>query len=197
MQIHINSLVKTDITDLHKYVSWSQDRDAFLYPIGNQHYKLFAYISTILPPGSKILEIGTRWGSSAAAFSRNEDVHVFTCDLEDQLKGEPSIKDIQNVTFMECDGFDVLEEYINCDLIFIDVDPHDGVQEVKMIQRLKDLNFKGILLLDDINLNPEMQMVWNSITLPKFDLTKLGHYSGTGIVFFGNQDFSILHTMEK
>ena len=174
MQIRINDLVKTDISDLHKYIEWSQDKEYFLYPFGKEHYKLFAYISTILPPGSRIFEIGTRWGSSAAAFSRNKDVHVFTCDLEDQLTGSPSIKDIDNVTFMQCDGLEILEEYINCDLIFIDVDPHDSVQEIKMIQNLKDLNFKGILLLDDIGLNPEMQMVWNSITLPKFDLTKLG-----------------------
>lgn len=195
MQIHINDLVKTNVSDLHKYVSWCIDGDAFLYPIGNQHYTLFAYISTILPPGSKILEIGTRGGASAAAFSRNKDVNIVTCDLEDQLTGSPSIKDIPNVQFFVRDGLELIDnEY---DLIFIDVDPHDGVQERKMLQKLNEINFKGILLLDDIHVNPEMEMFWNSITVPKFDLTKIGHYSGTGIAFFGDQDFSILHSLEK
>jgi hypothetical protein len=90
------------------------------------------------------------------------------------------------------DGFDLLETE-PWDIIFIDVDPHDGVQERKMISKLIDMNFNGILLLDDIHLNPEMQSFWDWIPVGrKVDLTSFGHFSGTGAVLFGDSDLKIL-----
>lgn len=35
-------------------------------------------------------------------------------------------------------------------IIMIDVDPHDGVQEVEMMEFLKEKGWSGIMLLDDI-----------------------------------------------
>lgn len=193
MQIHLNDLLNTDLSELKEFIVDSDDGRLFDRPCGDQHYRLLAYISTILPNGSKILEIGTRWGVSSVALSKNQNVHVTTCDIEDQA----SFVKRENVKFIQADGFDLLEEYKDVDLIFMDVDPHDGIQEKKMLKKLSDIDFKGILILDDIHLNKEMENFWNSIPFDKFDITQFGHYSGTGIVFFGNQSFTILQTLRK
>ena len=33
-----------------------------------------------------------------------------------------------------------------------------------------------------------MDKLWNNIKEPKIDLTKYGHFSGTGVIIFGNFD---------
>lgn len=193
MQIHLNDLLNVDLSDLKKFVVDSDDGKLFENPCGDQHYRLLAYISSILPDGSRVFEIGTRWGVSSVALSKNPNVSVTTCDIEDQSNYVKR----KNVKFIQADGFDLLEEYKDVELIFMDVDPHDGIQEEKMVKKLIDIGFKGILLLDDINLNTNMKKFWNSIPFDKFDITQFGHYSGTGIVFFGDQSFTILQTLRK
>jgi hypothetical protein len=39
-------------------------------------------------------------------------------------------------------------------------------------------------MLDDIHLNDDMKLFWNNITEEKYDLTSIGHWSGTGLVVF-------------
>lgn len=196
MQIYIDDLLQVDVSEFKKYVDWSDDGKLIENKAGDQHYRFLAYISTLLPDGSTIFEIGTRWGASAAALSKNKNVHVVTCDIRDAIEDQkPSIKDIPNIEFIIGDGFDLIEKYKDSKIIFMDVDPHDGVQERKMIQKLIDVEFKGILLLDDIHLNKEMNDFWKSITQDKCDLTSIGHYSGTGIVFFGDEELTMLQTL--
>jgi predicted O-methyltransferase YrrM len=43
---------------------------------------------------------------------------------------------------------------LSVDLIFIDVDPPEGVVEYDMYLWLKENNYKGLILFDDINLGP-------------------------------------------
>ena len=45
-------------------------------------------------------------------------------------------------------------------------------------------HYDGLLMLDDIYLNPTIQSFWEKIGLEKIDLTPLGHWSGTGLVRF-------------
>lgn len=180
--LDVNKIRETDLSELYEKFNWSDDGKLVNESPGNQHYKLLAYISKEVAP-KLVLEIGTRWGVSAAALATNPVVRVVTCDLCDQTKEETLP---ENVTFILRDGFDVIDEYVHeADLIFMDVDPHDGVQERKMIDKLTQLEYKGVLILDDINLNESMQTLWNSITQDKLDISPVGHYSGTGIVFFG------------
>jgi hypothetical protein len=49
---------------------------------------------------------------------------------------------------------------------------------------LISINYKGYLLLDDIHLNFEMERFWGSITKEKYDITNIGHITGTGVVYF-------------
>lgn len=185
-----------DLNDLHKInmynrfdvVKWSDDGKLFMHPPGHQHYMLLSYISTLIPDGSTVLEIGTRWGVSAVALSTNPNIKVVTCDLEDQIANKP---DIPNIEYLIKDGYELLDKHKDDPVMFIDVDPHDGVQERKMINKLIELDYRGILLLDDIHLNEKMNEFWNWIPLKKFDLTKIGHYSGSGAVLFGDSEIVI------
>ena len=61
---------------------------------------------------------------------------------------------------------------------------HTGTFEKTFYDYLKEINYKGILLLDDIKLNNEMVEFWNLITEEKDDITHIGHITGTGIVYF-------------
>ena len=65
-----------------------------------------------------------------------------------------------------------------------DVDPHDGIIEREFLNWLDANNYKGIVFFDDIHLNPAMQAIWDSINKEKYDLTDLGHYSGSGIAIY-------------
>jgi hypothetical protein len=46
--------------------------------------------------------------------------------------------------------------------------------------------YKGILVLDDIWYLSLCDNLWYKISTKKFDATEFGHWSGTGIVDFGN-----------
>ena len=79
---------------------------------------------------------------------------------------------------------------LKSDLIFMDT-AHTGEYEYKIYNFLKSNNYQGLLLLDDIFLNQNMLYFWGEIEKPKYDLTKYGHASGTGLVIF-NPDIQVI-----
>jgi predicted O-methyltransferase YrrM len=158
-------------------------------PAGKEHHQLLAALSRQLPKGSVALDVGTYMGASAAALASNPDVTVHTYDIFDNLRWQAkSIRDLRNVVIHVEDGSNAFtkENLDGVKLILIDVDPHDGVQEKVMIDKLLRAEYKGLLLLDDIHLNPQMQALWDWIpsNLAKYDATVFGHHSGTGVVLF-------------
>ncbi len=74
-----------------------------------------------------------------------------------------------------------IEEIHSSPFIMLDID-HSGKTEKEILDFLVDNNWHGHLLLDDIYLNNAMKDFWNNITLEKYDLTHIGHFSGTGLV---------------
>ena len=153
-------------------------------PAGQSEYRLYAYLSTFFHK-SVILDVGTRTGGSALALSYNPNNQVISYDLVEQ--GASSIQK-NNITwkiqdFMEDETLDL----DNVNIIMIDVDPHDGSQERVMMDWLREKNWKGILIHDDIGPDwPDIQLMWDEIPEEKFDVTEIAHMSGTGIVNFGN-----------
>ncbi|MAR18910.1 MAG: hypothetical protein CML44_06005 [Rhodobacteraceae bacterium] len=152
---------------------------------GQSEYRLYAYLSTCFND-SVILDVGTRVGGSALALSYNENNRVISYDLVEQGASK-IVKD--NIEFKIQDFRE--DETLNYDeisIIMIDVDPHDGVQEVEMMEFLNDKGWKGIILLDDIGPAwPEVQDMWDAIEDPTIDVTEVGHMSGTGLVNFGSK----------
>lgn len=192
LTLNLSRLNTFNFSGLRDIVYWDNsahryDSDAFFYGAGNQHYQLLSTIALACPKGTRFLEIGTRLGMSSLAIHHGGCVDITTCDLEDNIPDGKSVKAFPEIKFLVKDGFELLESYRSWDIIFIDVDPHDGIQERRMIKKLVENDFKGILLLDDIHLNPEMQSLWDWIPAGrKVDLTRFGHNSGTGAVLFGD-----------
>jgi hypothetical protein len=148
---------------------------------GVDHYRLLSYISQN-NNDTTMIDIGTFKGCSALAFGINKTNTVYSFNLSNQL--ELNILP-DNIHFLIDDI--LKEEYINLILkskyIMLDTF-HDGSFEKTFLNHLININYKGFLLLDDINLNPEMESFWSEITLEKVNITNIGHWSGTGLVIF-------------
>jgi len=70
--------------------------------------------------------------------------------------------------------------------IFIDVDPHDGIQEQAFHEFFLANNYKGLVMWDDIKILGTKSW-WDSInekSIIKIDLSQTGHWSGTGLIIY-------------
>lgn len=162
---------------------------------GKEHYKLLAYLSTLIN-GQEIFDIGTHRGSSALALSYNERNKVFSFDLENKIPhGKTSIRSRQNIelhmdNLLTPEGRAPWESRLLASpLIFLDIDPHDGFLEYEFFEYLLQKEYKGILICDDIWYFKGMRdNFWLKIPSEyKTDITHLGHWSGTGLVCFSSQ----------
>jgi hypothetical protein len=181
----------------NEYKFNSNDKEEFFDKSGKQHYRLLSYISTLYN-NENIIDIGTHRGSSSLALSYNKSNTIYTFDIIDKVN--QSIKDITNISFQIEDIFDrtVFDKWkeiiLSCPIIFLDVDPHNGIMEYTLFTYLKDINYTGFVICDDIWYFKEMRdNFWYKIpNSNKYDLTDIGHWSGTGIIAFNNN-----HNLQK
>lgn len=150
---------------------------------GHNHYRLLAYISQQFD-NAVFLDIGTRSGASACALASNPSNHVHSFDIYNT-----SPLPYKNVTYHIGNILEMSEwkeRLIASSFISLDVDPHDGVFEKQFMLYLSDNSYKGMLYMDDTNIDTysKLRDFWNSITLKKVDVTKYGHGTGSGIVLF-------------
>lgn len=145
-------------------------------------YRLLSYFSTLFF-NRTLVEIGTHngWGSLALTYNPTNQVVGFDVDLSTL---SPAIRDIPGTVFHEGLAHEIAPDLV-LSSPFIHFDAlHDGVYERVFFDFLVAHEYKGIVLWDDIHLNPEMGTFWENITLPKTDLTAFGHSTGTGLVHF-------------
>lgn len=145
---------------------------------GKEHYRLLMYISKIYE-NEILFDVGTNKCMSALALSSNKTNKVKTYDIVRLYPENPIVENIEYILGDSTKDDDLM----SCPFIFLDVD-HDGLYENIFYNHLREVNWKGVLLLDDIHLNEPMKEFWNNITEDKYDLTKIGHWSGTGLVQF-------------
>lgn len=187
---------------LDKFRSISNiDQHEFHQSPGSQHYKLLAYLSTLFNNGI-IIDIGTHRGASATALSYNPTNTIYTFDIENRISDDfSSPKSIQNIVFNYTNIFshDVRgswkDRILSSNMIFLDIDPHDGVLEYEFYEWLKEQNYQGLLVLDDIWYFKGMRNnFWYKIEGKyKEDITNLGHWSGTGVVQFNKKyEFEVI-----
>lgn len=180
---------------------------------GKEHYALLHYLSATYGDCRHFTDIGTRYVSSALALGSNRRSPVWTFDLpqsterlgafrgkteeewQKRLEGEGV-----RVMFLNMDLMEVPEEDLRSFLgtWFVMLDTHhlpDTVPfEREFFQRMIDVGFRGVLCLDDINLNDEMKKWWSELQegaerggYRTYDITDIGHWSGTGLVDFSGK----------
>jgi predicted O-methyltransferase YrrM len=206
---YLETLIKDYEKNLKQYFTGQGFIDS-KQNFGIEHYKLFMAISKQLK-NNNILEIGTHNGNSAVALGYGNlfgnNINIDTFDIINLLQKNPNdFFKKYNVNYKLENLFekDIRDKnknkLLSYDIIFIDIDPHEGILEYDMLMWLKENNYQGLIFFDDIHLGlghcannyratqHSMQDFWKKINNEiKKDLTNLGHHSGTGLVCF---DFS-------
>jgi hypothetical protein len=162
----------------------------FLEKPGKNHYYLLAYLSTKFN-NTNIIDIGTHYGKSALALSYNSSNTVHTFNIQDQISN-PDIKNTENIqTHIENLLDPIIQEkwtpiILQCPFIVFDIDPHNGTDEIEFYQYLQKIQYSGFLVCDDIwYYKPMRDIFWYNIPdETKYDVTLMGHSSGTGIISF-------------
>ena len=168
------------------------DSEWFYADPGVEHHRLLAYLSTLFD-GKTIFDIGTHCGDSALALSYNDSNHILSFDVVDKVP--PHRRKRSNITYHQADLFALetrekwTKDLLASGLIFIDVDPHDGSREFVFLDWLFRNEYRGLIVLDDIWYFKAMRdQLWYCIEdRHKLDVTHVGHWSGTGIVSFGEE----------
>lgn len=169
----------------HEYLV---DKNYYDLESGKQEYRLYSYLSTLFD-NITILDIGTYNGRSAVSLSHNENNKVISYNINDDIKDlHHKIYTKSNIEFLIKNVLDDLnEEFLkNVKIVLIDID-HFYTIEKEIMDKLKEFNYDGLILLDDI-IHPSprefeaMQKLWNEIEDEKYNITKYGHWSGTGLV---------------
>jgi len=177
LRVKNSDLDSLDTSYIKKY-NICHDFSYFHGPSGKEHYRLLIYIASLYN-NECLFDIGTYRGMSALALSNNPKNHIKTYDIK---KCYPENLKIDNIEFILGD-FTEDKNLIISQFIFLDA-LHDGIYENIVYKYLQKIKWKGLLLLDDIYLNDSMKEFWINITEKKYDISILGHWSGTGIVEF-------------
>lgn len=181
-KIDKNKIPLIDLKALSELIPKGEYRNYFTGNPGKEHYKLLGYISSLVN-NETLLDIGTYKGCSALALSFNPTNQIKSFDIRQGLRSISSTPN--NVEFIIDDI--LKDKYIDLisstSFIILDTD-HNGQFENDFYKHLKSINWKGTLLLDDIKLNKPMETFWDNITHEKYDISYVGHHSGTGLVIF-------------
>ena len=160
-------------------------QDNFDAEPGKEAYKLYAYLSKTFNYKT-ILDVGTRFGNSALALSKNGRNKVISYNIVEEGASQ-IVKN--NITWKVVDfRNDDTIPWDKVALILLDVDPHNGKLEREMLDYLSKIGWSGTIILDDIKKSSSMSSFWNSLPEEKKqDITQFGHASGTGILEFNKQ----------
>lgn len=159
-----------------------------------EHYRLLAALVKTLH-ASTVIEIGTFTGMGTVSLLQGlrPDGRIITFDLVPWNSFEHTW--LQEEDFAERRVSQVLADisapggiepyrtlFEAADFIFID-GPKDGTTESKILGNLSTLTLRRdpVVFFDDIRVM-NMVGIWRRVGRPKFDITSLGHWSGSGLI---------------
>lgn len=186
----------------NKRKSWAEKKYSLMESPGVGHYALLGYLSSRYKH-IVIVDVGTRWGDSARALASEPSNFVFSFDVmnaADRIAKANSITvselqsqlgNIQNTNILKSkQGLAILKV---AQIILLDTlhQPDRNNFEYDFIATLEKIEYKGLLICDDIHLSDQMEQWWNSILHKRVDVTEVGHSSGTGIVDFSRSKLRI------
>lgn len=195
MKIEISNSILDNFQLINK--EYLVDKTFYDLPSGQQEYHLYSYLTTFFN-NTVILDIGTLNGRSAVSLSHNETNQVISYNITDDIcNPNHKIYTKSNIEFRIKDILeDLTEEFVKkVKIIVIDIDHFETI-ETKIIKKLDELHFSGIILLDDIHRTivsrPNyIQRLWNKLPYRKIDITRYAHWSGTGAIFM-NTDIEFI-----
>ena len=165
-------------------------KEYFHKPSGEEHYRLLIHLSKTYD-GIQISDIGTHAGASAVALSINSNNTVYSLDVQNLRDIKRPLENVKfNIgNFVENNS--LFDDVTKSKLILLDID-HMYTNEIYFYNKLTSLNWKGVLICDDLHVNSHMEKFWSEITHPKIEITKYGHNSGTGVVIMDDTEFELL-----
>jgi hypothetical protein len=196
IKLDVESINNVDLSLHEKFCEWTPNSKYFQLPPGQEHYKLIAYLASQID-GNVILDIGHYQGMSSIALAHNPMKIVKSYDIANclppQEHGKLTSMNLPNV------ALSVGTEYVykipelveDCSMVVLDID-HNGVTETLLLREFVKAGFKGIMICDDIYLNDAMKRFWNGVTLEKHDISKYGHWSGTGLINFAPEKYKLI-----
>jgi len=208
----INNIDKDPLERVKDYTTEKYTKH-LLKSAGFEHYAFLNYISATYGDCRHFMDIGTRVVTSALALGSSKKSPVWTFDIP---KSRERMKAFRGKTEEEWHkqirevGVDIV--FHNLDLIkisdvelkkflgtwFVMLDtfhyPYTRPFEREFFQRILEIGFKGILVLDDIYFNDEMKKWWKELQdnaeesgYMTYDVTEIGHNTGTGVVDFSGK----------
>ena len=208
----INGMDKDPLERVKNYTTENYMK-FLLSSAGREHYPFQNYMSATYGDCRHFMDIGTRYVTSALALGSNQKSPVWTFDLptsserrasfrgKTEEEWQTQVRELGvDITFYNLDLMripdDELKTYFGTWFVMLDTEhlPYTVPFERELFQRMLDIHFKGILVLDDINLNNQMKKWWKELQdnaekggYKTFDVTKVGHFSGTGLVDFSGK----------
>jgi hypothetical protein len=214
--IDFDTIRKIKYSDYSKlmYLTIKEYQGYAAAPAGLEHYALLAYFSNLfIKHPYSYLDIGTRYGTSALALASTGH-SVITIDLPTsseltrvyneinmpKIKWEAAIiKENCNLTVVNADLLQYSDEEFeivhHAPFMLLDTfhRPYTVPFEREFIQRLVRSHYTGIVLLDDIHENDEMEKWFKELycdhyrPFSVYDITPIGHASGTGLLDFSSR----------
>lgn len=179
----------------NKCATFDMDYHFFAKKSGECHYRLLSFLSTFFKD-SIISDIGTSTGASALALSYNQSNKIYSFDVKERnisilgsLINQPvgrqqaNFYRPDNVSYVIGDYRDFDYLVLSSKLILFDT-THNGEDELKFHNFLKNNYYEGMVIYDDIHLNSAIQSFWDKIEEYKKDWTCLGNPRGTGLVIY-------------
>lgn len=145
------------------------------------YYRFLYELSVRLRP-RVVLETGTRFGCSAAQFAAGcPDTKVITVDLDPEcptrIAQNPQTKQLTNILSIACDSSKAFNLIINhareVDILFLDSEHTYNVVSSEYRLYCPLVKNGGLILLDDIHFNEEIERFWEQVPPPKIELPYL------------------------
>jgi hypothetical protein len=191
ININLEEINSLDFNNIFMNINSNEEYSNYFFsPSGKEHYRLLSYLSTKFN-NSNIIDIGTLHGHSAYALSYNKSNVVHTFDIKDFVNNE-IIKNTENIKYHFDDLFNEkiqmnwITFILNCPFIVLDVCPHNGEMEIAFFRFLQKIDYQGLIFFDDIHHFEDMrEKFWKLVPENiKYDVTRYGHWSGSGLVSF-------------
>jgi hypothetical protein len=178
-----------------------EQRQNLLAPAGKEHYRMLGKLAQQFSD-ALFIDIGTHHGLSTLALASNPSNRVLTFDIADFLTASENeaFRQKGNITrsFDNLWADDIRQKWrdtlLSAAAIFLDIEPHNGLMEMDLFRWLDANGYRGWLVCDDIWYFKGMRdNFWYHVPEDrKVDLTGVGHWSGTGVIFFRDEPASTI-----